>query len=268
MRKKEVLTLLLACGLAVGGNGKQVFAAGLETNIPVGATQEKETKDSVSANDMVEETEKQAVSGNGISEAGTDVYVSRIVSFTDYTGMRVTYDANVSRKYVYEVTDGVLTAVKEQGTLTPISFEGNVELKQPDEGEKYTSVSADVFGDNQKVTYVKLPAGITDIAEESFKDCTALKSVYLPSTVKEIGAGAFENCTSMTQLSIPKSVTVIGDNAFKGDTSLQMLQLRDAESSELSSIGVDAFLGCENLGQITLPQTTTGDEGLDVSPAF
>lgn len=263
MRKKEVFTLLLTCGLAVGGNGMPVLAAGPEPAVPAAAAEEKETPESVSANDTARETEPPVVSG---TESGTDAYVSRIVSFTDYTGMRVTYDANVSRKYVYEVADGVLTSVKEKQTgekeeLEPVCFEGNVELKQPEEGERYTSVSADVFGGNQKITYVKLPAGVTVIAEEGFKGCTALKSVYLPSTVKEIGAGAFENCTAMTQMSIPKSVAVIGDNAFKGDAKLQTLQLRDAQSSELSSIGTDAFAGCESLDEITLPQTEAAAGG-------
>lgn len=262
MKKKDVFTLLLACGLAVGGNGMPVLAAEAGMDVPAAAVPKQEASESVSANDMTGEPEKTAVSGEETSGAGENAYVSRIVSFTDYTGMRVTYDANVSRNYVYEVADGVLTAVKEQGTLTPIDFEGNVELKQPEEGEKYTSVSADVFRDNQEVTYVKLPAGITVIAGESFKGCTALKSVYLPSTVKEIGAGAFENCTAMTQISIPKSVTAIGDKAFKGDARLQLVQLKDAQASELSFIGEEVFAGCESLEQIRLPQTTAGDSAL------
>lgn len=262
MKKKDVFTLLLACGLAVGGNGMPVLAAEAGMDVPAAAVPKQETSESVSANDMTREPEKAAVSEKGDSQAEENAYVSRIVSFTDYTGMRVTYDANVSRNYVYEVADGVLTAVKEQGTLTPIDFEGNVELKQPEEGEKYTSVSADIFGDNQEITYVKLPAGITTIAKEGFKGCTALKSVYLPSTVKEIGAGAFEDCTAMTQISIPKSVESIGDYAFKRDAKLQLVQLREVQSSELSFIGEDVFAGCENLEQIILPETVAGDGAL------
>ena len=37
MRKKDVITLLLTCGLAVSGNGMPVLAAGLETDVPTAA---------------------------------------------------------------------------------------------------------------------------------------------------------------------------------------------------------------------------------------
>lgn len=208
------------------------------------------------------------ISGNGIvlaAEQGPETAetscVSRIVSFTDYTGMRVTYDANVSQQYVYEVEEGILktvrwkeTAAEDGEALETVKFEGNVELKQPEEGEKYTSVAADVFGGNQLITYVKLPAGVTTVAEESFKGCTGLKSVYLPSTVNRIEAGAFEGCTDMTQICLPKAVTAIGDNAFKGDAALQTVQIRDVAESELSSVGAHAFAGCRSLQQITIPQ--------------
>ena len=75
-------------------------------------------------------------------------YVSRIVTFTDDTGMQVTYDANASTQYKYVVEGGVLKAVMKTTTVSgntteePVAFEGNVELKQPEEGEKYTSIAA------------------------------------------------------------------------------------------------------------------------------
>ena len=179
-------------------------------------------------------------------ETDAEKYESRIVSFTDCTGMRVTYDANASRQYVYEVQDGVLmdVKVKKEGAdaavvLEPNHFEGTVELQQPEEGEKYTSIAADLFGGNTHITYVKLPVGVTSIAAESFRGCTALKSVYLPSTVTSIEKGAFRDCTAMTQIAVPKSVTSIGDNAFRGDTKLQTLYFKAGNG--LASIGVDAF---------------------------
>lgn len=258
MKKKSVLTLLLVCGLMAGENEASVLAAE-QASLPAGQQEEAAVQESVSGNDAAE---NPGVSSPDENASGTQAYVSRVVSFTDYTGMRVTYDANVSLKYVYEVSDGVLTAVKEKKsdekgaeTLTEVSFEGNVELKQPEEGEKYTSVSADVFAGNQEITYVKLPSGVTAVAGAGFKGCTSLKSVYLPSTVTELGEGAFEGCTALTQLSLSKSVTTIGDNAFKGDEKLQLLQLRDTEESGLMSVGAYAFAGCRNLEQMVLPKS-------------
>lgn len=190
-------------------------------------------------------------------EIKPQAYVSRMVTFTDDTGMRVTYDANASEKYIYKVENGVLTGVTQMDTETvsgntieveiPVNFEGNVELKQPEEGEKYTSIASGVFSGNQNVTYVRLPAGLTAIAEESFKGCTGLKGVYIPSTVTEIGASAFETCTAMTQISVPKAVTSIGDSAFKGDVRLYMVYMKDTDYSSLEQIGAHAFEGCTAL---------------------
>ena len=183
-------------------------------------------------------------------------YVSRIVTFTDDTGMQVTYDANASTQYKYVVEGGVLKAVMKTTTVSgntteePVAFEGNVELKQPEEGEKYTSIAASVFGGNQKITYVKLPAGLESVGAETFKGCTALKGVYLPASVNKIENSAFENCTAMTQINIPKAVTAIGDSAFKGDVRLYLVFMKDVNYSELKSIGAEAFNGCTVLSQL------------------
>lgn len=199
-------------------------------------------KPTVSANDTDADADAEET-------AEAKPYVSRMVTFSDDTGMRVTYDANASQMYDYVVEGGVLTAVKVQDMDQLVSFEGNVELKQPEDGDKYTSVAASVFEGNQNITYVKLPAGVTAVAENGFKGCTKLKSVYLPSTVDTIGAGAFENCTAMTQISVPKSVTAIGNNAFKGDARLHLVYIKDVDYAELRTIGDSAFEGCTVLSE-------------------
>lgn len=176
-------------------------------------------------------------------------YVRRMVTFTDDTGMRVTYDANASQLYDYEVENGVLKSVTVRDTGEEVTFEGNVELKQPEEGDKYTSLAANIFGGNTNITYVKLPAGVTTVAAESFKGCTQLKSVYLPATVDTIAAGAFESCTAMTQISVPKSVKNIGNGAFKNDARLHLVYLKDVDYSELEIIGESAFEGCAVLSE-------------------
>ena len=228
MKKRKVFALLWAFGLLAGASGMTAFAA--EQNVEEAAAQEASSE---------------------------EPYVSRIVSFTDCTGMHVTYDANASREYIYEVEDGVLTGVKvkkadDTGAVTEQThkFEGTVELQQPVEGEKYTSIAADLFGGNKQITYVKLPAGVTAVTAESFRGCTALKSVYLPSTVKTIEKEAFRDCTAMTQIAVPKSVTAIGAGAFQGDTKLQMIYFRGEKGPE--SIGENAIPGAEEAEELVI----------------
>lgn len=236
MRKTKVFALLWAFGLAAGANGVTVLAA------------------------------EQGVEAAAKEEMETNAYVSRIVSFTDGTGMQVTYDANASRQYVYEVEKGVLKDVKVKKTdkegnavLEANNFEGTVELQQPEGGEKYTSIAADLFGANTQITYVKLPAGVTTVKAESFRGCTALKSVYLPSTVKTIEKDAFRDCTAMTQIALPKSVTAIGDGAFKGDTKLQKVCFKSEDSDGLTSIGANAFPGADEAQNLVIMATKGGE---------
>lgn len=228
MNRRRVFALFLAFGLMTGTNGITVFAA---------------------------EPEVEAVAEEDVT---AETYVSRIVTFTDCTGMRVTYDANASRQYVYEVKDGVLTDVKVKKTggdgasvLEANKFEGNVELQQPEEGEKYTSVAADLFGGNRNITYVKLPTGVTTITAGSFKGCTALKSVYIPSTVGTIEKEAFRDCTAMTQIALPKSVKSIGDGAFRGDKKLETIYFRGGDSDS-PSIGTNAIPGAAEAADLVI----------------
>ena len=177
----------------------------------------------------------------------------RMMTFTDDTGMKITYDANAAQQYIYTVEDGVLTKVERStggdGEKEDVIFTGNVELTQPDEGEKYTSIAASIFAGNTKITYVKLPSEITKITEGLFKGCTALKGVYLPSTVTIIEESAFETCTAMTQIAVPKTVESIGNSAFKGDARLYMVYMKDVDYSGLTSIGDHAFDGCSVLSE-------------------
>lgn len=289
MRKRRLLAVLLALSLMVSGNGMTVLAAeqdpAQESAKPKAVSTASENdvtdpeKETVSENDTTpedptnpdteepkneteetgepekpEETGKPEETEKPKEEEQPDE--TRDVTFTDDTGMKVTYDANAAMKYVYVVENGVLTAVRTKTTdaegnevTAAVAFQGNVELRQPEEGENYTSIAKSVFSGNQDVTYVKLPAGVETIAAEAFKGCTALKGVYLPASVNQIENSAFENCTAMTQISLPKAVTLIGDNAFQGDAKLYLVNMKDADYSELRTIGANAFAGCSVLSQ-------------------
>ncbi len=220
-----------------GGDGKQDEEPGAEQD-PVADAQEP----TVSEND-VEETEEPE---EELVEKTAEV---RMMSFTDDTGLRIVYDANAVEKYAYTVENGVLTGVKDAETGEAVTFPNEVFLEQPESGEQYTSVAAELFQANTNITYVKLPDGVTSIADNTFKGCSALKGAYLPSTVVSIGAGAFENCTSMTQIAVPKAVTAIGNSAFKGDARLYMVYMKDVDYSALASIGDSAFEGCLALAE-------------------
>lgn len=66
------------------------------------------------------------------------------------------------------------------------------------------------------VTEIVIPEGVTVIGEEAFGSCQRLQSVCIPESAARIGDGGFERCTSITSVTIPESVTSIGGNVFNG----------------------------------------------------
>lgn len=176
----------------------------------------------------------------------------RMYTFTDETGMSVTYNRNEKLNYNYTVKDHVLTSVKkvnEDGTEETLT--GVVELEQKasdmSDAQYYTTIAASVFNNNKKITYVMIPQGVTTIGDDAFKDCTELKGISLPVSLTSIGNNAFRGCTKLIQLSIPKAVTSIGSSAFEDDSSLFMVFIKDYEYSSMTSIGEAAFKNCRKL---------------------
>lgn len=193
-----------------------------------------------------EEIQEDAISDNTVEETKEEIveegHEIRLMSFTDETGMRVTYDANAAATYTYTVENGVLKAVTDENGK---QLSGVVELA----ADQNITAIGEAFAGNTAITYVKLPAGVTSINDGAFKGCSSLKGIYLPNTMGTIGASAFESCTKMTQLAIPKNVKSIGARAFVGDTALFMVYMRDADYSSLISIGDEAFKGCTALSK-------------------
>ena len=59
---------------------------------------------------------------------------------------------------------------------------------------------------------VKIPEGVTDLADESFADAR-ITQVDLPSTIKTIGRKAFY-CSAVRKVHLPRSVETVRERAF------------------------------------------------------
>jgi hypothetical protein len=110
------------------------------------------------------------------------------------------------------------------------------------------------FYQNNIVTSVVIPQGVTKIGPYAFYQASKLTSVTLPEGLTEIGENAF-NYASITSISLPKSLTTIGDSAFSY-TNITAVTLPAA----LTKIGYDAFDGCGKLRTVTI------SEGITVLP--
>ena len=137
--------------------------------------------------------------------------------------------------------------------------------------------AGNLYFNDELVTDLVIPDGVTSIGDYAFAYCIPLTSVTIPDSVTSMGSSAFYNCTSLeavyitdigkwvaikfddsyanplyyagnlylngelvTDLVIPDSVTSIGDYAFRGCTSLTSVTIPDS----VTSIGSYAFSGC------------------------
>ena len=100
-----------------------------------------------------------------------------------------------------------------------------------------TTITDSAFKNCVNISSVVIPDTVTSIENSAFEGCSGLESAIIPNNVKSIGKRAFYKCTSLTSIAIPNSVTVIGDAAFSGCTSLASITIPDS----VTKMGSNAF---------------------------
>ena len=113
-------------------------------------------------------------------------------------------------------------------------------------------ISYDVFENNQTITSVTIPEGVTGIGKYAFKDCANMTSLTLPDSLELIGNFAFAWCQSLREVTIPSGVTKIGESAFTGCYSMETLTI-NARNVELVE---NPFTYATSLSRIVVPEGT------------
>lgn len=113
-----------------------------------------------------------------------------------------------------------------------------------------TSIKNYTFYRWKELASVTIPDGVTSIGVSAFAFCNSLANVTIPSGVLNIDAGAFSG-TSLTSVIIPNSVKNVGDRAF-WFTNLTNITIPDS----MISIGDSAFASC-GLETVTIPSSVT-----------
>jgi len=116
-----------------------------------------------------------------------------------------------------------------------------------------TTIKSYAFCGFKNLTSVTLPNSVTKINEYAFSECTKLTEANLSSALKTIGDYAFNNCSSITNIEMPDTVTSIGQYAFCNCTKLSSVDL----SEGLTQIGQHAFHTCRELKSIVIPNSVT-----------
>ena len=103
---------------------------------------------------------------------------------------------------------------------------------------------AKLYLNNNLVTDLVIPDGVTSIGSEAFAKYQYLTSVTIPDSVETIGWGSFSGCDNLTKVTLGNGVTNIRTGAFSSCSSLKNIAIPD----NIVSIEQGAFSGCDNLG--------------------
>lgn len=117
--------------------------------------------------------------------------------------------------------------------------------------EGVTSIKRYVFSGCASITEISLPSTLTSIGYAAFSGCSGIKSLVIPSGVTSIESGAFSGCSSLTSITIPDSISIINDNLFSECSALKTVVIPDS----VTAIERYAFSGCTSLESIVIPSS-------------
>ena len=118
--------------------------------------------------------------------------------------------------------------VDENPTVTITGYNGsstNVVIPSEIYGMPVRSIGDGAFQNNETLTDVIIPDGVTSIEGGAFRGCTSLTNINIPGSVASIGEAAFLFCSSLKGIDIPAGVEYIGVMAFGGCTSIKSVTI-------------------------------------------
>lgn len=115
-----------------------------------------------------------------------------------------------------------------------------------------TAINSFAFCGCESLKKVSISEGVTKIGESSFDRCIALSEVTLPDSLTSIDRYAFYYCNALRSITIPESVTSIGNYAFYGCSGLTSVYCKAATPPTLDS-GSYAFSGNASSRKIYVP---------------
>ena len=152
------------------------------------------------------------------------------------------------------------------------------------DGGRVTEIERESFKNQQELTSVAIPEGVTVIGKDAFCGCSGLATITIPNTVNTLESGAFGYCDGLVSVTVPAGVTSMGSNPFGSCTSLTSLSVSSNNAyyycrdnciierktgklvtgicnsripAEVTVIGERAFAGCDGLTSIVIPKGVT-----------
>ena len=127
----------------------------------------------------------------------------------------------------------------------------NIDFEDSDANPLY--YAHNLYLNNELITELVIPNGVTSIKNNAFFGCSGLTSVTIPNSVTSIGENAFYGCSKLTSITIPNSVTSIESYAFFECYGLTSVTI----GNSVTSIGEKAFSWCKGLESIVVDPGNT-----------
>ena len=203
---------------------------------------------------VIPETYDSPEYGKTVPVVGMDYHLT-----FDCTATEITFPASMHTFNIYELKQSIW--MKEQ-------------LKK----NEYVVVNGVLLGAAPKDGILRIPDGVTEIAERAFSvdedsDTVLLKEVYIPASVKTIGYSAFSyqsalttvhlsegletiemeafrDCVSLTEMTLPKSLKTVDESVFNETAWAK-------NCKELYVCGNTALIGGQCSGDIVIPEGVT-----------
>ena len=109
--------------------------------------------------------------------------------------------------------------------------------------------SKELYLDNEKITQLEIPEGVTSIADYVFADCEGIEKIILPNSVTTIGNSAFAGCIDLSAVDFADGLTHLGEGAFARCTAITEVVLPES----LTTLGRTAFMDCTMLESVYIP---------------
>ena len=108
--------------------------------------------------------------------------------------------------------------------------------------------SAVLYVNNEPISAVDVPYGITAISAYAFYNCSTLTSIIFSNTVTSVGNNAFYNCVSLTDVEMTESVATVDANVFAQCASLKNVTIpTDSFTQFVRLFGTTGFTGAQEV---------------------
>ena len=153
------------------------------------------------------------------------------------------------------------------------SLESWLNITFEDAASNPISITRSLFINNEKLTVLNIPEGVSKINNFAFYHCDNLKRINMSNSVSSIGKGCFSNCISLTDVQFSTNIEEIGESAFSSCGSLTEINIPNkclrfgnyafsatginkiTIPNNIKSIPVGIFSNCKKLNKCVIPES-------------